>query len=167
MEKTICTAINLRQVVRFYYQDALRLVEPYCYGVLSDDHEALLCFQVGGRAKYIGVEGWKLFRFSEISELEITEEQFADTRQWQDPEYDSRYSVFVRIVCEVPVMAYSENGTAIPTRGAIERDGGERAHYKEYKERGHDAVSVGDHYIKMKRFRLFHVLPWLKWFKIK
>jgi len=80
-------AINARRVVEFYYHGGYRTAEPFCLGVTlagGADNESLLCYQVGGHSEYGGTVGWKLYRVSEISELEMTREKFSGDR----PGYD-------------------------------------------------------------------------------
>jgi len=36
MRTDICSAINAKKVIQFYYNGGTRLVEPFCYGVHRD-----------------------------------------------------------------------------------------------------------------------------------
>lgn len=97
----LCSAMSSRQVIRFYYHGGLRCVEPYCYGELAYHTESLLCYQIHGHYEYGGPTGWKLFRASEITNLEVTPERFNPFRREDDTGYDSRFSLFESVDCRV------------------------------------------------------------------
>jgi len=85
----ICSAIKSRRVIEFYYHGGFRTVEPYCLGVVLSgeaDNESLLCYQIGGYSELLQPYGWKLYRASEISELEISKERFSGDRDGYDPD---------------------------------------------------------------------------------
>ena len=85
----LCSAIMSRRVIDFYYHDGFRSVEPFCLGVTrrgKADNESLLCYQVGGDSEFGDTVGWKLYRVSEISDLEITDMRFSSDRPGYDPD---------------------------------------------------------------------------------
>ena len=77
----VCSAISSKQIIEFYYHGGFRLAEPFCYGVGWDGEEMLWCYQFGGHSEFGNTVGWKLFRGSEISSLEVTGEHFTDVRR--------------------------------------------------------------------------------------
>ena len=97
----ICSSIGSRQVIRFYYLGGFRCAEPHIYGLLKADTEALLCYQIHGYSVTDVPTGWKLFRASDIAKIEVTGENFRPLRQKYDMDFDSRYSLFQSITCEV------------------------------------------------------------------
>ncbi len=85
---TICGAIKSRQVIEFYYHGGYRTVEPFCLGVVLSteaDNESLICYQVGGFSELREVVGWKLYRASEMEDIEVLNEQFSGNRTDYDP----------------------------------------------------------------------------------
>ena len=105
MKETICSAIDCRQVINFYYRAGIRSVEPFCLGVIMPgDNELLLCYQVSGYSEFGGVVGWKLFRFSEIYNLEITSEHFTGIR----PGYNPDDLFMTTIYCHVSTNMYDD-----------------------------------------------------------
>ena len=86
---TICGAIRSRRVIEFYYHGGYRTVEPFCLGVVLDtdaDNESLICYQTGGFSELREVVGWKLYRASEMEDIEVLNEQFSGNRPGYDPD---------------------------------------------------------------------------------
>lgn len=151
---TICSAISSREVIWFYYHGGFRFAEPYCYGVLYDGNEALLCYQVGGHSEFDDPTGWKLFRAYEISSLEVTSESFACVKREYDSEYDSRYSVFTTICCQV-IASTADEGDPKESMRVTQRAEREKPDYN-YHEKY--VVSFQKHNQDMRRFRLSHLI---------
>ena len=85
----ICSAISSRQLIEFRYHGGTHLVEPFCLGVVMSgdaDNESLLCYQISGYSEFGEAVGWKLFRYSEISNMEATSEHFTGIRPGYDPD---------------------------------------------------------------------------------
>ena len=97
MNQTICSAIRSRQVIRFYYNDGFRTVEPFCYGVSTANNEVLRGYQMGGYSESGNPQGWKLFRVSNISDITVTGECFDTIR----PGYNPNDSAMTTICCHV------------------------------------------------------------------
>jgi len=97
MNQMICSAIQSRQVIRFYYNGGFRTVEPFCYGVSTAGNEVLRAYQTGGYSESGNPVGWKLFRVSEISSLTTTGEKFFGIR----PDYNPQDSAMTTIYCHV------------------------------------------------------------------
>ena len=139
---TLCSAVKSRRVVEFYYHGGFRTAEPYCLGIVMSgeaDNESLLCYQVGGHSEYGGTEGWKLFRASEISDLEITGEPFRGDRVGCDLEELGIKNIY----CCVSPALETVPGTAT---GAPSCETPQAAGYLTHNE-------------LMRRFRFYHPIP--------
>lgn len=147
---TICSAISSKQVVQFYYHGGFRLVEPCCYGLLSDGNEALLCYQVSGYSEFGDPIGWKLFRSSEISRLEVTSEHFTFIKSG----YASRYCALTTICCQAFTDMADESEPEKSTKIAQSSD----SESQSYAPREKYAASVNNHHKLMRRFRLSHFI---------
>jgi len=140
----ICSAIKSRRVIEFYYHGGFRTAEPFCLGVIMSDgadNESLLCYQVGGHGEYGNTVGWKLFRASEISDLEITGERFSGDR----PGYDPDNLGMTTIYCCVSIGAE-------PVRNVAR----EIPYYETRREQTADYLT---HNELMRRFRFSHPVP--------
>jgi len=107
---TICSAIESRRVIEFYYHGGYRTVEPFCLGVVMSgeaDNESLLCYQLGGYSELREVVGWKLYRASEMEDIGITAGHFTGDR----PGYDPDDLGMATIYCCVSPGVYAEAGT--------------------------------------------------------
>ena len=93
MEQTIIDAITGKRLLKFYYHDYERIVEPHVYGV-KDGKEALLVFQVSGGSSSGGLPEWRRMFLDEISDLEILKESFPGKR----PTPSGKHSSFDRII---------------------------------------------------------------------
>lgn len=97
MNQTMCEAINSRQVIRFNYKGGLRTVEPFCHGMSTAGNEVLRGYQTGGYSESGEPVEWKLFRVSEMSNLEMTDEHFSGIR----PGYNPHDSAMTTVHCHV------------------------------------------------------------------
>jgi len=149
---TICSAISSGEVIKFYYHGGFCFAEPYCYGVLFDGNEALLCYQVDGHSEFNGSIGWKLFRACEISTLEVTNERFTCVMREYDSGYDSRYSAFTTIYCQV-IASTADEGDRKESMKVTQRAERERP---DYDNREKYLASVQKHNQDMRRFHLSH-----------
>jgi hypothetical protein len=73
-------AINERKLITFQYHGKNRLAEPHDYGILRGARR-LLSYQLGGESMTGGLPDWRLVEVGEIANLEITDRNFAGTRQ--------------------------------------------------------------------------------------
>ena len=140
----ICSAIKSRRVIEFYYHGGFRTAEPFCLGVIMSgeaDNESLLCYQVGGYSEYGNTVGWKLFRASEISDLEITGERFSGDRPGYDPDAVEMTTVYCCVSIGAEPVLKIERG--IPS-SEMPRE--QTAVYLTHNE-------------LMRRFRLSHPIP--------
>ena len=153
----ICSAIGSKQVITFYCRGGFRFMEPHCLGVLSDGDEALLSYQVGGYDRFDAPIGWKLLRSSDISRLGITNEYFTYEKPELGPGYDSRYSAFKTIYCQIQPGMNDETKPIIPAKPE-ERIKNESLDYEQHEER---VPTILTHNERMNRFRVSHIIfPW-------
>ncbi len=97
----LCEAIAARLPVQFSYRGGERTVEPFCLGLVHRGGRrniSLLCYQTGGHAELVGVEGWKLYRAREIQDLAVGREPFVGARPGYDPDDVPMYRVYCRAV---------------------------------------------------------------------
>ena len=98
MRKDICTAIDSKKVLSFFYNGGTRFVEPFCYGRhRSTDKEVLRGYQIGGYSESGESIGWKLFRVEEISKLMVTDRDFKGARE----HYNPNDRVMKKIICRI------------------------------------------------------------------
>lgn len=70
MENTTCRAINERQVVQFYYEGELRIVEPHCHGITTAGNQGLRAYQTDGYSSS-GKMGWKMYDLGKAAGIEL------------------------------------------------------------------------------------------------
>ena len=97
MKSIICSAINERRELHFYYNGGYRTAEPYCYGISRKGNELLRAFQTGGYSESGNPENWKLFSVDKMDEITITTEEFLGDR----PEYKPDDSAMEDIYCNI------------------------------------------------------------------
>ena len=85
MNANICEAIRSREVIRFYYDGGIRIVEPHCHGISLAGHEVLRGYQSGGYSQSGRPAAWKLFEVAKISSLQRTGDIFATNRSGYNP----------------------------------------------------------------------------------
>jgi len=79
MNNLIIEASENRNVIQFYYESELRVVEPHCYGITTAGNEGLRAFQTDGYSSS-GKMGWKMYDLSKAENLEIIAETFSNPR---------------------------------------------------------------------------------------
>ena len=153
----ICSAISSRQLIELYYHGGFRLVEPFCLGVLmlgDADNESLLCYQVSGHSEFGDTAGWKLFRFSEISNLKASDRIFTGVRSG----YDSNKLVMATIYCCVSMHTDEEEKpkeTIQPIRNSEEKERLSCDNQENYEA---DGSPFQKHDESVKRFSLSHFI---------
>lgn len=93
----IAEAIRDRRLLRFSYDDALRMVEPHCYGTDRKGQALLLAYQVGGGSESREYVGWKTFRVDDMVAITVTADTFAGPR----PEYRRGENVMARVIAQL------------------------------------------------------------------
>lgn len=139
---TLCAAINSRRIIEFYYHGGYRTVEPFCLGVVRSggaDNESLLCYQTGGFSELREAVGWKLYRASEMEDIEIHNEQFTGDR----PGYEPNDVDMAILRCYVTPAKAAPKAAAVPYE--VELQG------QQPKNLTHNEL--------MRRFRFTHPIP--------
>jgi len=95
----VCTAIKQLRTLEFFYHNGYRIVEPFALGIVLNkrdaDNESLICWQTEGFSDLRETMGWKLYRLSEMEDLEILKEKFDGDR----PNYDPDDIAMDKILC--------------------------------------------------------------------
>jgi hypothetical protein len=95
----VCTAIKQLRTLEFYYHGGYRTVEPFALGVVIKkgdiDNESLACWQTEGFSDFHETTGWKLYRLSEMEDLEILQVKFTGER----PNYDPDAIEMDKVIC--------------------------------------------------------------------
>jgi hypothetical protein len=96
----ISTAIKQLRPIEFYYHDGYRTVEPFALGIVMTekrDNLSLLCWQTRGFSDNDEMEGWKLYRVSDMEDLEVVSNHFTGDR----PGYKVENLEMVRLIAFV------------------------------------------------------------------
>lgn len=80
MNERIASAIRERKKIKVNYNGGWRILEPYCYGISTDDKEALRAYQKEGYSKKGKNVDWKFIDITKIKDIEILEEIFYPDR---------------------------------------------------------------------------------------
>lgn len=99
MNNKICEAISNKQLIQFYYEGGIRVVEPHCYGIHKDTGKEVLCgFQTEGYSRSGGLPNWRFFIVDKISKLVVKNDHFTKPRPLYNPNGDKRMST---IFCNI------------------------------------------------------------------
>lgn len=96
MDTLIINAIKNQNVIEFYYEGELRIVEPHCYGETTAGNEGLRAFQVGGYSSS-GKLGWKMYDIGKADDITNTGDSFDGPR----PGYSRGDKGMSRIYAEI------------------------------------------------------------------
>jgi len=95
----VCTAIKQLRTLAFYYHGGYRTVEPFALGIVllkrDRDNESLVNWQLEGSSDIRETVGWKLYRLSEMEDLQILPEKFTGER----PNYDPDDIAMDKVIC--------------------------------------------------------------------
>jgi hypothetical protein len=92
-----CEAIRKRALLEFRYQDRLRIVAPYCFGVSTRGVEVLRAIQLRGSSASGGLGFGKLWDVSKMTSLRTLDETFVP----DDPNYNPNDSGMREIYCRI------------------------------------------------------------------
>jgi hypothetical protein len=109
----ISSAIKQLRPIEFYYQGGYRTVEPFALGaVLTDrrDNLSLLCWQTRGFSDNDEIEGWKLYRVSDMEDLEVISNHFTGDR----PGYKVENLEMVRLIAFVKPPEHPVENVKMP-----------------------------------------------------
>jgi len=76
MNNQIIEAIENQNIIEFYYDGELRIVEPHCYGKTTAGNEALRAYQVDGYSSS-GKMGWKMYDLGKVDDIEVSDNTFS------------------------------------------------------------------------------------------
>ena len=94
----ICNAIKDRNVIQFYYDGHLRIVEPFTLGILKTTRNtSLSAFRVGGYSESENSPPWRLYTLNKISSIKTLNRKAMQYRSG----YNSRDSRMSMIICAV------------------------------------------------------------------
>jgi hypothetical protein len=79
MNKKVIEAIKNLNVIEFYYEGELRVVEPLCYGETTAGNEGLRAYQIDGYSS-TGKFGWKMYDLRKADDILITDQTFGRPR---------------------------------------------------------------------------------------
>lgn len=100
---TLWASIQARRIIEFYYHGGYRTVEPFALGIVmygDADNESLLCYQMSGYSDLNEAAGWKLYRTSDMEDIEVKREQFSGDRPGYDPDKIDMVKIYY---CITPV----------------------------------------------------------------
>lgn len=156
IKQEICSAINTKRIIKFDYHDGLHHVEPFCLGVLPGGaiNESLRCYQISGESMFDNPIGWKLYRLSDISSVEITGEHFAGNRYGYDPDNSEMATIY----CAITVNMHDYRRLKKVARPSYQSE----ITIRDYDHPKKEVSRVLSHNELMRRFRFFHIklLPW-------
>lgn len=108
----ICAAIKQMHKLEFYYLNGTRTVEPFAVGIVlnnKQDNMSLLCWQTSGFSDLRDVVGWKLYRVSDMEDIEILKDEFTGIR----PGYDPQNLEMAKVICCVKKVEIIEEEAKI------------------------------------------------------
>ncbi len=79
----VSSAIRQLRPIEFYYHDGYRTVEPFALGIVLTerrDNLSLLCWQTRDFSDNDETEGWKLYRVSDMEEIDVISNHFTSER---------------------------------------------------------------------------------------
>ena len=92
-----CSAIKNKEIIQFYYDGGIRIVEPFCYGETHRGNIVLRAFQIDGYSSSGNSEGWKLFKVEDMSDISLVGRKFTKIRE----HYNPNDKAMLRIICKV------------------------------------------------------------------
>jgi hypothetical protein len=95
MQDVICQAIREKRLLELHYDGQTLRVALHIYGIDATGEELLSCYQVWGGTDG-GSAGWRSFRLTDVSQLQLTSKRFAPR-----PEYQRSDGEIARVFCQV------------------------------------------------------------------
>ncbi len=99
MEETIVSAIKNKHVLSFFYDDALRTVEPQTYGISTAGHPILRAYQMAGGSKSGQSVGLRIYELAKIGGLKDTAKRFTKAR----PQHKPKDSAMSKVIASLPL----------------------------------------------------------------
>ena len=152
---TLWASIQARRIIEFYYHGGYRVVEPFALGIVmygGADNESLLCYQMSGYSDLNEAVGWKLYRTSEMENIEVKREQFSGDR----PGYDPDKIDMVKIYCCITPVKETENEIRVTPK---EEPKVKLAPLPAYELPREPVINSLTHNELMRKFRFTHPIP--------
>jgi hypothetical protein len=92
---TIYAAIEQRRLLRFFFKNKERIVEPHDYGVRGGIVK-LLTFQIGGVSRQ-RLPNWRWFKGEEIRDIEMLSQTFPGGRATKTGKHHKWDELFIRV----------------------------------------------------------------------
>jgi hypothetical protein len=99
MEGTIITAVKNKQVLSFFYDNALRIVEPQTYGISTTGHPVLRGYQIVGGSNSGQTVGLRLYELAKMEGLKNTGKRFAKAQ----PQHQPKDSAMSKVIVSLPL----------------------------------------------------------------
>lgn len=96
IDKLLRTAITLKRLIQFDYEDYLRIAEPHDYGEIGGDKQ-LLVYQIGGQSRSGTIPNWRLVRVAAMKRVRILNKRFAGARSIPSGKHKKWDRLFIRV----------------------------------------------------------------------
>jgi len=96
IHEAILTAIHKKQLLRFIYNNQLRVAEPQDYGIQKGTAN-LFTYQIGGQSSSGRIPEWRKFVVQKISSLELLDQTFAGSRAVPSQSHQEWDVLFARV----------------------------------------------------------------------
>ncbi|WP_298303756.1 hypothetical protein [Flavobacterium sp.] len=87
MNQTIIEAIETQNLIEFYYEGELRVVQPYCYGVSKAGNDVLRAFQVDGYSSSNKM-WWRMYAESKMQQIKSNNQNFTPRSDYKRGDKD-------------------------------------------------------------------------------
>ena len=95
VDKALRTAIKQTRLIRFFYQNKERVVEPHDYGIQNGSVK-LLSYQVGGSSSG-SLPDWRCFEVDAISQIQLLDQTFPGGRPSPSGKHHEWDKLFIRV----------------------------------------------------------------------
>jgi hypothetical protein len=99
MERTVIAAIKNKHVVSFFYDGAMRTVEPQTYGISTAGHPVLRGHQIAGGSRSGQTVGLRLYELAKMEGLRDTRISFAQAQ----PQHQRKDSAMSKVIISLPM----------------------------------------------------------------
>ncbi|HIP12844.1 MAG TPA: hypothetical protein EYG73_09025 [Arcobacter sp.] len=97
MNEMIIEAIKSKKVMQFIYDNALRIVEPYTYGVSKKGKDQLRAFQIEGGSNSSNTLGWRPFTVDKMENIRILDDSFEPNREGYNPNDKAMIEIYITV----------------------------------------------------------------------
>ena len=96
VHQSILTAIHERRLLRFFYHDKIRIVEPHDYGIQKSAVQ-LFTYQFAGESSSGSLPDWRKFAVKSMSKVELLEKSFPGSRAVPEQRHQEWDVLFARV----------------------------------------------------------------------